>query len=119
KGFLLIRVLVLVGIGIGAADRHPALLGAMLALVELQLLGPRQFEKDMSPLMREIELGLRDAVIGEVEKSGIGAGRTQAARHTLAFIERTIARIRREVDDRQLLRRAALGAQRFAPRAMV
>ena len=74
EGLFLIGVLVGIGVGIHAADRHPALPRRMIALVELRLVGARLLEEHQTPGMRNIELGLADAVIGEIEEAGIDAG---------------------------------------------
>ncbi len=74
EGLFLIGVLVGIGVGIHAADRHPALPRRMIALVELRLVGARLLEEHQTPGMRNIELGLANAVIGEIEEARIDAG---------------------------------------------
>src|SRR5665213_4317251 len=83
----LVGILVGIGLGIHAPDRHPALPCGMRALVELRLLGARQREEHLAPGMRDIELALRDAVIGKIEEAGIGTCRPQRASDLLALIE--------------------------------
>src|SRR5262245_25084650 len=98
-GFFLIGFLVGIGAGVLAANRREIARRLHLAW---------QLEEQPAPIMRQRNLGFRDAVVREIEEAGIDTSVMQGTRDARALVERSIICVGAEIDDRDRLARLAL-----------
>src|SRR5262249_13200426 len=67
-----------------------------------------QLEEHSPPIVSDVQLRRADAVVGEIEKAGVGAGGAQRFGHALALRERRVLDVSGKIDDRHRLSRTAV-----------